>query len=367
MTMTDHPGAAALDDERLGGFAEQLFAATLGNLELTMTYLGRKLGLYAALRGRPSTSAELAVAAGIDERYAREWLEQQAVTGAVVVDDVSAAPEVRRFALPEEHAVVLLDEEHPAYSGALADVVGSIALTVDLVMEAFRSGSGVPFAAYDLHDLQAGFTRPQFANSLVSEWLPAIPDLAARLESGEPLRIADFGCGGGWAAIYLAEGFANVTVDGFDLDDASIAQARKRASERGVADRVRFELQDVTDPSFGDRYDLVLATEVIHDLADPVGALAAMRRLAHGGGTVLVIDENATESFEAPADEIQRLLYAFSVLHCLPAGRAQAHSAATGTVMRPSTFEGYARAAGFDAVEHLPIENPLFRFYRLGA
>jgi len=365
MTTTE-AHATGIDEERLGAFAEQTFGAALATIELTMTYLGRRLGLYEALRGAEPTSAQLAEATGIDERYAREWLEQQAVAGILQVTGDATDALARRYQLLEEHAIVLLDEEHPAYSGALADIVGPIALSVDLVADAFRTGEGVPFAAYGLHDMQAGFTRPMFASSLVAEWLPALPEVHARLESGEALRIADIGCGEGWAAIYVAEAYPNVIVDGFDLDDASVARARELIAARGLGDRVRVELADVTQtPGEGD-YDLVMATEVIHDLADPIDVLAAMRRLAGETGSVLIIDENAAETFEAPGDEVQRLLYGFSVLHCLPAGRTHEHSAATGTVMRPATFEGYARAAGFSTVEVLPVEHPVFRFYGLG-
>jgi SAM-dependent methyltransferase len=364
MTTTDHP-TDSIDEDAMGAFADELFGAALGALETTTTYLGRHLGLYTALRGTPSTAGDLARTAGIDARYAQEWLEQQAAAGTLTVDDPGASAEARTYTLREEHAIVLLDDEHPAFSGALADFMGPIAHTLDLVSDAFRTGAGVPFAAYGLHDMQAAFTRPMFATSLVPEWLPALADVHARLEAGEALRVADFGCGEGWAAIYIAEGYPNVTVDGFDLDDTSIAEGRKHAAERGVSDRVHLEVQDVTDPAFAGQYDLVLATEVIHDLADPVSALAAMRRMTAGGGAVLIIDENADDSFAAPADPVQRFLYVASVLHCLPAGRVGDSSVATGTVMRPTTFEGYAHAAGFASVDQLPIENPFFRFYRL--
>jgi len=366
MTTTETHPTVELDDEAVGAFAEALFGAGLSTIELTLTYLGRHLGLYEALRDAPSTPADLAAATGIDTRYAREWLEQQAMAGTLTVDDAGQAPDARRFTLPEEHAIVLLDEEHPAFTGAVADLVGPVVRTFDRLTDAFRTGQGIPFAAYGLHDMQAGFTRPMFANGLVADWLPQLPDIQARLEGGEPLRIADIGCGEGWAGIYIAEAYPHVTVDGFDLDDASVARARNHASERGVADRVHFEVQDVTDTRFGRQYDLVLAIEMVHDLADPVDALAAMDRISRPNGVVLVIDENAAETFAAPGDPIERLLYGFSVLHCLPAGRTHEHSAATGTVMRPATFEGYARAAGFRSVEVLPIEHPLFRFYRLG-
>jgi ubiquinone/menaquinone biosynthesis C-methylase UbiE len=301
---------------------------------------------------------------GVDERYAREWLEHQAVAGVVTVDDPGRPADERRYALPEAHAIALLDEEHPAYVGALADIPPIIARTLDQVAGAFRTGAGVPFAAYALHDMQAGFTRPMFANSLTTEWLPALSDVHARLEAGEPLRIADFGCGEGWAGIYIAEAYPHVSVDGLDLDDVSIAAARKHAAERGVADRVHFEVRDVTAASFTGGYDLAIACEVIHDLADPVGALAAMRRVTGDRGAVLIIDERAAETFEPSGDPIERLLYGFSILHCLPAGRDAEASAATGTVMRPNVFAAYARDAGFASVEELRIEHPMFRFYR---
>jgi SAM-dependent methyltransferase len=351
-------------DEQIEAFAESVFGAALGAIDLTVMSLGRTHGLYAALRAEPDglTAAQLAERTGVDTRYAQEWLEHQAVAGVLTTGNPSAAPGARRYSLPEAHAVVLLDEEHSAYSGALADVPPIIARSLEQVSTAFRTGAGVPFAAYGLHDMQAGFTRPMFASSFVSEWLPALSDVQARLDAGEPLRIADFGCGEGWAGIYIAEAYPNVTVDGFDLDDTSIVAARKHAAERGVADRVRFEVRDARDPSLG-QYDLAFACEVIHDLADPVGVLRAMRRVTGETGTVLVIDERAAEKFSASGDPIERLLYGFSVIHCLPVGRTAEESAATGTVMRPATFGSYARQAGFTSVEQLPVEHPFFRFY----
>ena len=360
---TTDSGAEPQAASALDAFAEKMFVAALGAMEVTIVGMGRALGLYGALRTGPLTYGGLAAATGVDARYAREWVEQQAASGVLTADGAADAA-ARRYTLPADHATALLDEENPAYVGALADVPAFISRTLEALTGAFRTGAGVPFADYGLHDLQAGFTRPMFANSLVAEWLPALADVHGRLVAGEAVRIADFGCGEGWACIYLAEAFPAAVVHGFDLDEASIAAARKHAADRGVGERVRFELRDVTDPAFTGRFDLVLACEVIHDLADPVGALRAMRRLAGDTGTVLVIDENTTETFESPADEIQRLLYAFSVLHCLPVGRVAANSAETGTVMRPDTFRSYAAAAGFADVEVLPVENLFFRFYR---
>ena len=192
-----------------------------------------------------------------------------------------------------------------------------------------------------------------------------MPDIEQRLRSGSGVRVADVGCGTGWSSIALALAYPDVTVDAFDADDASIADARRNAAEAGVGDRVRFEVRDAAAPGLPERaYDLVMAFECIHDLAQPVETLAAMRELVRDGGAVVVADNAVAEDFSAPGTEIERLLYGSSVLACLPTGRAHDHSACTGAVMRPSTFERYAREAGFTAVGVADVPHPFWRFYR---
>jgi len=156
-------------------------------------------------------------------------------------------------------------------------------------------------------------------------------------------------------------------VQGIDLDTASIADARKNAKAARVDDRVTFELRDAGDPALAGSFDLVTAFETIHDMANPVEALRAMRRLCAEGGAVLVVDERVAEEFTAPGDDIERLMYGYSAIHCLVAAMGDPSSAMTGTVMRPSTLRWYAKEAGFDRVDVLPIENETLRFYRLFA
>ncbi len=124
-------------------------------------------------------------------------------------------------------------------------------------------------------------------------------------------------------------------------------------------------MRDAADPAVAGSYDLVCIFEALHDLARPVEALAAMRPMLADGGSVLVADERVAERFTAPGDEIERMMYGWSVLHCLPAAMAEQPSAATGTVMRSDTLRRYASEAGFTQVEVLPIDNDFFRFYRL--
>jgi 2-polyprenyl-3-methyl-5-hydroxy-6-metoxy-1,4-benzoquinol methylase len=352
----------------IGAFAERVAMATIGAFELATIDLGMRLGLYAAIAQGAVTAPDLAARAGIDSRYAREWLEQQATAGVLTVDaePVDGDADQRVFGLPLAHEACLLDPDSLACVAPLARfAVGGPPIVRDLVA-VYRSGGGIPFGGYgdDVRDAQAGANRPQFTNLLATEWLPTMPDVVARLGQGDA-RVADIGCGAGWSSIAIARGFAGVTVDGFDLDGASVADARSNAADAGVADRTRFEVRDAADATPG-TYDLVCCFEALHDMAHPVDALAAMRRMTAPGGAVFVVDERAADALTAAdPDPVQRLLYAASVLHCLPVGRSQEGSAATGTVMRTATLEGYAAEAGFGSVEVLPVAHDMFRFYRL--
>lgn len=366
MTTTEVPEASTTDDA-VEGFVERLFGAVLGAQEVQAAYLGHRLGWYRALADHGAmTSTQLSEATGSNERYAREWLEHQAVSGYLTVDDESAASQDRRFSLPAAHAEVLTDEDSLAYVAPLARFVAAVGHHLDAIAEAFRDGGGVSWAQLgdEAREAQAAANRPLFLHQLGQELLPHAPDVHARLSEGG--RVADVGTGHGWSAIGLARSYPHISVDGFDADGPSIEAARRNAAAAGVADRVRFHLADAAEVAApSNPYDAVFAFECIHDLADPVSVLATMRRLAGDEGTVIVMDENVAEAFHAPGDEVERLLYGFSLTCCLTDGMSHEHSAATGTVMRPSTLAEYAKRAGFAEVTVLPIENDFFRFYRL--
>ena len=200
ITITDE------DEAEVEEFAGKVFMAGLAAIELANIELGVRLGLYEAMAGAgPLTSTELARRCGVAERYAREWLEQQAVSGVLDVEDVTAGPIERRFALSNAHAHVLIDDDSEACMKPCAGIVPWAGKAIDIMVDAFRSGAGVSFGAFDLHDLQAAFTRPVFTHHLVQSWLPALPDVQSRLTNGDPVRIAELGCGEGVAAITIAQ------------------------------------------------------------------------------------------------------------------------------------------------------------------
>jgi SAM-dependent methyltransferase len=354
--------------EEAEAFVGRLFEAGLGAFDLLSVYVGDRLGLYAALAGGDAvTPSELAERLGIDRRYAREWLEQQAVTGVLEVDDPAKDQEERRYSLPPAHAEALTKPDSLFSMAPLARTLVSAAQTLPQVMTAFRTGGGVSWGAYglDMIESQGDFNRPWLVNQLGTEFLPAIPDVHERLSADPPARVVDVACGVGWAAISIAKAYPKVRVDGFDPDEASIDQARRLAKEHGVDDRVRFEVRDGATVGSQGPYDLAVVIEAIHDLARPVEVLAAIRESLASGGTLLVADERVADSFTVPGDEAERFMYAASILVCLPGGLAEQPSAATGTVMRASTLGDYATRAGFTGLEVLPFEPGFLRFYRL--
>jgi len=353
------------DEAAVEGFSESLFMACLASMELANVELGITLGLYESLaKHGPMTADELATSADIVTRYALEWLAQQAMAGVLEVENVEEDSSARRFNLPKAHAHVLIDDDSDACMKPCAAVVPWLAKALDVMTAEFRTGDGAAFAEFDLHDIQAAFTRPVFRNHLVQSWLPAVEDVHARLVAGEPVRIADIGCGEGLASVAIGQAFPNARIDGFDLDEASIAAATANAAAAGLDERVQFRVSDVSDTELTEPYDLVLLIEMLHDLPDPVGALLTARRAAGASGAVLVADERTEDEFALPGSEMERFFYAFSTLHCLSVSM-QNGGAGTGTVIRADTVRRLANEAGFDHVEVLEVEHPQFRLYRL--
>lgn len=367
MTITQAPATptSVPDDAAVEAFADRVFTDLLGTMSTYATTLGVALGWYDALAGADAmTSAELAAATDTDERYCREWLEQQTVSGYLGVEDPSLAPTARRFFIAPEAAEVLTNRSSLAYMAPFAGLAVSLGRSMPDLIEAYRTGAG-----YGWHEHgdgarcgQAEANRPMFLNLLGHEYLASMPAVDEALRAGG--TVADIGCGLGWSSIGIALAYPQASVDGFDIDAPSIDRAREYAAESDVADRVRFHAIDAGELD-ADGYDLVLALECIHDMSDPVSVLRSMRRIVKPGGTVIVMDERVGESFTGEPDPVEQFMYGFSLVCCLPDGRNAAESVATGTVMRRSTLERYATDAGFDAVEVLPIENDFFRFYHL--
>lgn len=358
--------------EAAGALAGRFVETALGSLELMTVQLGLRTGLYDALAAGPCTPPALAAATGILPRYCREWLEQQTMAGLLEVDDPAADADARTYTLPAPTALVLATSGSPFDLTPLVELLGAAGLTMPAVVQAWREGRGLSFAAYgdDLRAAQGAFNRGDYEQRLVQEWVPALG--LTEVLSRPGARVLELGCGVGFAAVALARGFDGLSVVGIDSDEASITDAREHAAAAGVSDRVRFETlgADADLGAVAGTCDVVLVLEALHDMAHPVAALAAARAALAEDGCVVVLDEAVADAFEPPppgeAGPVpERLFYASSVLHCLPVGLSEDDSAGTGAVMRPATLRAYAAEAGFSDVRDGEIEHDLLRCYVL--
>ena len=356
------------DDLTARELADRIDAATLGLFDIATIYVGDRLGFYGALGSSAAmTPDELAAATGTRERFVREWCEQQAVVGILVCDDPAAEPHVRRFLLPEGYRAILADRDGPAFAaGGMPGLVAALAALADLP-DIVRLDPGPPpsdAAEAAARDGRGEANRPLFRH-LMAGWLASLPDIHARLAGSPPARALDVACGAGWSSLAIAAAYPDVRVDAIDLDETVIALARRNGAEAGLGDRVTFRAADAADPGLEGPYDLVTCFEALHDMVDPVRVIGTWRRLLVPDGACLVVDVRAEPVFTAPAGRLERIAYGWSVVDCLPATMGSPGSAETGAVMRPATLERYALAAGFSAVEILPVEDPGWRFYRL--
>ncbi len=325
-------------EEFVFGAVEEVGAA----LNAALVVIGDKLGWYRALAGAgPLTPAELAERTKTAERYVCEWLNAQAAGGYVTYD-----PESRRYELPAEQAVALTEPDSPAYlPGFFQIAVGSV-IDSPRILDAARTGVGVGWHEH-VHDVHEGcerFFRPGYNANLVETWLPALEGVVAKLERGA--QVADIGCGHGASTILMAQAFTRSSFHGFDYHDGSIATARRRSEDAGLADRVSFGTA-AADAYPGRDFDLVTTFDSLHDMGDPVGAASHVRETLAADGTWLLVEPAAGDRVEDNLNPIGRAYYGFSTLLCTPNSLSQEVGLALGAQAGEARIRDVTVAGGF--------------------
>ena len=347
-----------IDEARLGAFLEHVLGDAAGLMASTLATLGDRLGLFKALAaGGPATPGELAGAAAVNERYAREWLRGMRAAGYLELDRGSG-----RYSLPAEHAQVLAAEGGPAFLGGAFQLTFGYLRTIERLTEAFRSGGGVPQSAYpaDTWEGMSRFSRSFYDNLLVQEWLPAVPGLEQKLSAGA--RWADIGCGSGIAVIRLAEAFPRSEFVGYDNFEGQLELARRAAADAGVSDRVRFELLDGAS-GLPERFDVISTFDVVHDAVDPAALVGAIHDALNPGGTYLVLEMNSADDPDENVGPLATLLYGVSIVYCMTTSLAHG-GAGLGTCGLPAArVEELCRSAGFASVEPLDLHDPFNSLY----
>jgi SAM-dependent methyltransferase len=350
----------AVDEAKVEEFTFKAIGDFAGAMTMFQCAVGDRLGLFKTLAdGGPATSDELAERAGISERYALEWLRAMRAAEYLDFDRESG-----KFSLSPEHAMVLAAEGSPFFFGGGFQMIPGMVPALGRVVEAFEKGDGAPQDAYG-EDWWVGmerFTNGWFENFLLQEWIPAMPDVKQKLESGA--LVADVGCGGGRALIKLAQEFPNSRFVGYDIFQTQVDRATANAEQAGVGDRIKFEVRDVVE-GMPEQYDAITTFDVIHDAVDPVGLLKGIREGLKEDGSYVLLDINCADD---PADNegpLATMFYGFSVFYCMTTSLAHGGEGLGTCGLPEAKVRELCDEAGFGDVRRLPIENPFNVLYEI--
>jgi len=349
----------AIDEDKLNDLIGRFVSDFGAAMHAATVVIGDKLGLYAALAERgPITGSDLAQELGFDTRLVEEWLAAQFVSGYAEYD-----PTARAFWLTEEQTAVLADDSTPAFLVGAQTITAAMWKDEARIRDAFRSGSGVGWHEHN-HDLFHGtekLFKPGYLGNLVSTWIPALDGVEAKLRSGA--KVADIGCGHGSSTILLANEYPNSEIAGFDYHAASIDEARTRAAQSGIGDRVDFQVASAQDfPGTG--YDLVCIFDALHDMGDPIGAAAHIRASLADDGTWLLVEPMAVAGLENNVNPVSRIFYAGSVGICTPAAQAQSGGYALGNQVSDAAWSDLLGHVGFSRFRRA-AENPFNRVFEV--
>jgi SAM-dependent methyltransferase len=334
--------SAALDMDKLQAFSMRTIADVAAGYTGVMVSLGHKLGLYRALAGAgPLSAAEVARRSGCAGRYVREWLDAQVASGYLDHHAGSGT-----YELSPEHAMVLADEDSPAFIPVAWNVPASMWFDEDKALDAFRTGRGVAWGEHDARMAcgVAAFYRNGYRAALVPQWLPALDGVVARLEQG--IDVADVGCGHGHSTLLMAQAFPNSRFHGFDTHGPSLQAAQLNAERAGHARHVQFESARAVD--YPDRqYGLICFFDVLHDLGDPVAAARHAAATLAPGGTVMLIEPFAHDRVEGNAGTVGQLYYSASAVICCAHAISEGGTLVLGAQAGPARLEAVFRKAGF--------------------
>ena len=346
-----------LDQAKSEAFAEHMLGVLNSGALSLMLSIGHKTRLFDTMSQlAPSTSEQIAKAAGLQERYVREWLAAM-VTGRIMEYDAAS----RTYRLPAEHAAWLTRGAGPNNLAFQAQYIVLLANVQDEVVDCFVNGGGVPYSSFPpFQRLMAEDSAQIFDASLVQTTLPSIPGLVERLQAG--IDVADTGCGSGHAINLMAQAFPHSRFIGYDISEEGIAAAHSEAKRLGLAN-TRFEVQDVSHLDTPGRYDLITAFDSIHDQARPIQVLSAIAKALRPGGMFLMVDFAASSHLEENMDHpLAPFLYTISCNHCMTVSLA-ANGEGLGAMWGEQKARQMLDAAGFTQLQVMRVEGDMFNNY----
>lgn len=346
------------DHSRAAALARQVGTDFGAALTVALAFIGDRLGLFKLLAtGEPMTSAQIAQRARLSERYVREWAATMAAAGYLDYRPADAT-----FQMAPEQAMVLAREDNTFFTAGAFQYAVACYRQISKLTDAFRDGGGVPFADFgpDIVEAIERLFHCGYEVWVVDQWIAALPTLKAKLDAGA--EVAEVGCGAGQCIVPVAHAFPNSRFTGFDVDATSIARARAKAANAAVDDRLVFEEVPAERIPAVDRFDLVMAFNCIHDMANPRGALAGIRRALKPDGILMWSEAEASDRLEENLTPIGRTMYGASTMHCMTVSLAQGGEG-LGAVIGEGLARELASEAGFTRFERLPVKNPFHQVF----
>lgn len=330
-----------------------------GSFAMALGYIGDHLGLFTALKHcSPATSQELADKTGLNERYVREWL--RAMVASEYLDyDVDS----ERYVITDEQAFVLANEDSPLFVGGAFQLTTPTVFNVPRIVTAFREGGGIPYDEIGVEVPCAieRFFKPGYLNSLVNEWLAAVPGLTQKLEAGA--EIADVGCGRGQSTVTMGMAFPKSRIVAIDYHEGSIEAARQLAQANGV-ENIEFIAAPAEQLPQGRSFDLICTFDCIHDMVDPAATVRAVRQALAPDGVHLWSEPNASHNAHENRNPVGKAFHGISPLHCMTVSLAHG-GAGLGSVIGEQGVRNLAKEAGYDTCDKLDIANPFNQFFAL--
>jgi 2-polyprenyl-3-methyl-5-hydroxy-6-metoxy-1,4-benzoquinol methylase len=346
--MSETKASAGFDSQKSDAFAGHLLSVLNHGALCLMASIGHRSGLFDAMRDQPGmASDEIAVRAGLNERYVREWLGAMVVAGVVDVD-----PPTLRFSLPREHAAFLTRAAAANNLAVFAQYIALLGDVEDDIVGCFKEGGGVPYRRFPrFHAVMAEDSGQSVLSSLESHILPLVPDLTNQLARG--VRTLDVGCGQGRIMIRLAELFPNSQFVGMDLSQDAIAAAANQASARGLRniEFVAIDLSDFHEKAEPESFAFITTFDAVHDQAAPLNVLQGINRALRRDGLYLMQDiKGSSHVYNNIAHPMGTFLYTVSCMHCMTVSLAQGGEG-LGAMWGEEKTREYLGRAGFRVVE----------------